>query len=152
MEETLSSIFTRTKGTPINLNGQTVVAIIEIKITKPRTVFSIRRLSATNGRVQGLVLKAVSGQIVVDGSGYPEIVLWSDTSPDAAEIEVLSKSGSTLKIWNVWKSNSGMSAWVGNAGVQVSWPDGKMTLECSDGVGDVDFSDYVVAFEEQQFG
>ncbi|CAI8835830.1 hypothetical protein EMIT0P253_290005 [Pseudomonas sp. IT-P253] len=50
------------------------------------------------------------GQIVVDssGTGYPEIVLWSDTSPDVAEIEVLFRSGSTLKIWNVWKSTFGM--------------------------------------------
>ncbi|MBV4463593.1 hypothetical protein KVG95_09615 [Pseudomonas sp. SWRI79] len=153
MEETLSSIFARTKGTPINFNGQTVVAIIEIKITKPRTVFSIRRLRATNGRVQGLVLKAANGQLVVDssGTGYPEIVLWSDTSPDVAEIEVLSKSGSTLKIWNVWKSTFGMSAWVGNAGMHVCETGNKMMLECSDGVGDVDFSDYVVTLEEQQY-
>ena len=81
MEETLSSIFMRTKGKPITFNGKTVVAVIEIEITKPRTVFSIRRLAATTGRVQGLALKALSGQIVVDGSldGYPEIILWSDT-------------------------------------------------------------------------
>ncbi|MFL1500827.1 hypothetical protein ACI77J_02540 [Pseudomonas sp. O64] len=150
MEEALSSIFMRTKGKPITFNGKTVVAIMEIEITKPRTVFSIRRLSATNGRVQGLALKAVSGQIVVDGSrdGYPEIILWSDTSPDAVEIEVFSKVGSTLKIWNVWKSTFGMNAWVGNAGIHVCESDGKMTLACSDGVGDVDFSDYVVVLEE----
>lgn len=88
MEETLSSIFMRTKGKPITFNGKTVVAITEIEITKPRTVCSIRRLGATNGRVQGLASKAVSGQIVVDGSrdGYPEIILWSETSPDAVEI------------------------------------------------------------------
>lgn len=151
MEETLSSIFMRTKGKPINFNGKTVIAIMEIEITKPSTVFSIRRLGATNGRVQGLALKAVSGQIVVDGSGdgYPEIILWSDTSPDAVEIEVISKFGGTLKIWNVWKSTFGMNAWVGNAGIHVCEPDGKMILECSDGVGDVDFSDYVVVLEER---
>ncbi|MBF6031473.1 hypothetical protein ICY20_27315 [Pseudomonas sp. P115] len=151
MEETLSSIFMRTNGKPINSNGKTVVAIVEIEITKPRTVFSIRRLSATDNRVQGLALKAVSGQIVVDdsGNGYPEIVLWSDTSPDDVVIEVLSKSGSTLKIWNVWRSTFGMNAWVGNAGIYVCRPDGKMTLACSDGVGDVDFCDYVVALEER---
>jgi hypothetical protein len=150
MEETLSSIFMRTKGKPITFNGKTVVAIIEIEITKPRTIFSIRRLAATNGRVQGLALKAVSGQIVVEGSpdGYPEIILWSDTSPDAVEIEVFSKFGSTLKIWNIWKSTFGMNAWVGNAGIHVCESDGKITLECSDGVGDVDFSDYVVVLEE----
>ncbi|WP_177325003.1 hypothetical protein [Pseudomonas sp. PAMC 25886] len=62
------------------------------------------------------------------------------------------KPGSTLKIWNVWKSASVMNAWVGNAGIHVSCPAGKMTLECSNGVGDADFSDYVVALEEQQCG
>lgn len=151
MEEALSSIFMRTKGNPINFNGETVVAIMEIEIRKPRTVFSIRRLGATNDRVQGLALKAVSGQIVVDGSrdGYPEIILWSDTSPDAVEIEVLSKFGSTLKIWNVWKSTFGMNAWVGNAGIHICRLDGKMTLKCSDGVGEVNFSDYVVVLEER---
>ncbi|WP_050553994.1 hypothetical protein [Pseudomonas fluorescens] len=151
MEETLSSIFMRTKGKPITFNGTTVVAIMEIEITKPRTVFSIRRLGATNGRVQGLALKTVSGQIVLDGSrdGYPEIILWSDSSPDAVEIEVFSKVGSTLKIWNVWKSTFGINAWVGNAGIHVCESDSKMTLECSDGVGDVDFSDYVVVLDER---
>jgi len=151
MEETLSSIFMRTKGKAINFNGKTVVAIMEIEITKPRTVFSIRRLGVTNDRVQGLALKAVSGQIVVDGSGdgYPEIILWSDISPDVVEIEVLSKFGSTLKVWNVWKSAFGINAWVGNAGIHICRPDGKMTLECSDGVGEVDFSDYVVVLEER---
>ncbi|NUU38252.1 hypothetical protein [Pseudomonas sp. C2B4] len=152
MEESLSSIFARTKGIPINFNGQTVVAIIEIKITKPRAVFSIRRSSAKNDRVQGLVLKATNGQIVVDSAdaGYPEVVFWSDSSPDIAKFEVHSKSGSTLKIWNVWKSTFGMSAWVGNAGMRVCEAGSVMTLECSDGVGDVDFSDYVVTLEEQQ--
>lgn len=152
VEETLSSIFARTKGTPINFNGQTVIAIIEIKITKPRTVFSIRRLSAKTARVQGLVLKVANGQIIVDSSdaSYPEVVLWSDVSPDVTKIEVLSKSGSTLKIWNVWKSTFGMNAWVGNAGIHVCETGSMMTLECSDGVGDVDFSDYVVTLEEQQ--
>ena len=151
MEETLSSTFMRTKGKPISFNGKTVVAIIEIKITEPRTVFSVRRLGATNGRVQGLALKIKGGQIVVEGSGNgcPEIVLWSDTSPDALEIEVFSKGGNVLKIWNVWKSAFGMNAWVGNAGIHVHGTDGTMTLECSDGVGDVDFSDYVVVVEKR---
>ncbi|TFY90611.1 hypothetical protein DYL59_08710 [Pseudomonas kairouanensis] len=151
MEETLSSIFMRSNGKPIKLNGQTVVTIMELEITKPRTTFLIRRLGATSSRGQGLVLKAASGQIVVDnsGDGYPEIVLWSDTSPDVVEIEVFLKLGNTLKIWNVWKSAHGMSAWVGNAGIHIRRSDGKITLECSDGVGDVDFTDYVVALEER---
>jgi hypothetical protein len=151
MEETLSSTFMRTKGKAINFNGKTVVAIMEIKITEPRTVFSVRRLGATNGRVQGLALKMMGGKIVVEGSGNgcPEIVLWSDTSPDALQIEVFSKGGNVLKIWNVWKSAFGMNAWVGNAGIHVHGTDGTMTLECSDGVGDVDFSDYVVVVEER---
>lgn len=151
MEETLSSTFMRTKGKPINFNGKTVVAIIEIEITKPRTLFSVRRSGATNGRVQGLALKMTGGQIVVEGSGKgcPEIVLWSDTSPDAVEIEVLSSGGNVLKIWNVWKSAFGMNAWVGNAGMHVHGADGMITLECSDGVGDVDFSDYVVVMEKR---
>jgi hypothetical protein len=151
MEETLSSTFMRTKGKPINFNGKTVVAIIEIKITEPRTVFSVRRLGAANGRVQGLAFKLTGGQIVVEGPGIgcPEIVLWSDTSPDDVEIEVLSSRGHVLKIWNVWKSAFGMNAWVGNAGIHVRGTDDMMTLECSDGVGDVDFSDYVVVVEKR---
>ncbi|SHM80476.1 hypothetical protein SAMN05216593_103246 [Pseudomonas asturiensis] len=42
-----------------------------------------------------------------------------------------------------------MNAWVGNAGIHVHGTDGTMTLECSDGVGDVDFSDYVVVVEKR---
>lgn len=101
--------------------------------------------------MQGLALKMMGGQIVVEGSGNgcPEIVLWSDTSPDALEIEVFFKDGNVLKIWNVWKSAFGMNAWVCNAGIHVHGTDGTMTLEFGDGVGDVDFSDYVVVVEKR---
>lgn len=148
MNESLSSQFQRSKGAPIQVMGHNVNQIFHTEVEGNRQDFLIRRVSAKSSPVPGLRIKAANGEIEVNGQRHSEIILWADTSPELVEIAVLSKSGCELKIWNVWRSNDVANAWVGNAGLLISNKDGVTTLECSDGVGDVDFSSLVAQIQE----
>ncbi len=97
--------------------------------------------------ISGLRLKATKGKIEVNGQQHSEIVLWADTSPEDVLITTSCKSDCELKAWNVWRIDDLTQAWVGNAGLVVDEHDHSITLRCSDGVGDVDFDDFVVQIE-----
>lgn len=45
----------------------------------------------------------------------------------------LSKTDCELKIWNVWRVNDIVQAWVGNAGMVISEEGRIINLECSGG-------------------
>lgn len=147
MSETLSSLFQKSKGAPIEMNGHSVQPIFQISIKDKRQDFLIRRLKATKSPIPGLRIKAVKGEIEVNGQRHPEMILWADTSPESVAVSVLSKSGCELKIWNVWRVDNIAQAWVGNAGLLISKTGKVITLECSDGVGEVDFSSLVIQLE-----
>jgi hypothetical protein len=144
MNETLSFKFQKSNGTPLEIDGQIVQQILCVAIPETKKNFLIQRLKSKEKPVSGLRLKAVNGEIEVNGERYSDIILWADTSPDAVSVSVLSKSGCELKAWNVWMIEGIVQAWVGNSGMIVT-EEGKSTrLECSDGSGNVDFSDFVV--------
>jgi hypothetical protein len=131
-------------GQPVPLGQNLVYSIFELKIEHPVQGFTISRTSAVNSPVQGLRLKAVHGQIDINDEKHPEVILWADTSPQTVHVSVISKSGCILKIWNVWKINGLIQAWIGNAGFLVNRQAGELKLECSDGTGAIDFSSLVV--------
>jgi hypothetical protein len=60
---------------------------------------------------------------------------------------VVSKVACELKIWNVWRVNSVVQAWVGNAGIVINEEGGVTKLECSGGADLVDFSTLVFHIE-----
>lgn len=148
MSETLSSLFQKSRGLPIEMNGRLVQPIFQTRIEGKRQDFLIRRLNATNSPVPGLRIKAVKGEIEVNGQRYPEVILWADTSPESVVISVFSRAGCELKAWNVWRSDDVVQAWVGNAGLLLSKIGKVIKLECSDGVGEADFSNLVIQIEQ----
>lgn len=148
MVETLSSLFQKSKGAPIEIDGRLAQPIYQTSIEAKRKEFLIRRLKATGSPVQGLRMKVVNGEIEVNGQRHPEIILWSDTSPEAVVISILSKTGCELKAWNVWQAGDIVQAWVGNSGLLINKIGKVVTLECSDGVGEIDFSNLVVQIEQ----
>lgn len=78
-----------------------------------------------------------------------EILLWTDTAPSYVEVKVNASENSTLKIWNVWRTNAGVEhSWMNNAAIQIerTSADGVL-LRCSDGVGEPDFKDLVFAMD-----
>lgn len=147
MTETLSSIFQRTRGAPIQVAERLVYPIFQKKIKAGQSSFLARRLKSSMQPVSGLRLKAVKGELEVNDQRHSEIILWADTSPESVYFSVLSKTGCELKIWNVWRVNDTAQAWVGNAGMVIS-EEGRITnLECSGGTEAVDFSTLVFQIE-----
>ena len=56
----------------------------------------------------------------------------------------------TLDVWNSWMYGGVEHAWIGNAGLVAQTVERGYTLQCSDGVGDVDFTDLVVRIEHER--
>lgn len=148
MVETFSAIFQRTCGAPIEMNGHIIIPIFQMKLPPGRKNFVFRRLKSSSASVTGLRIKAVKGEIEVNGQCHPEIILWADTSPESVPLSVVSKSSCDLKIWNVWRADDVVQAWVGNAGLVVSQAEGSIKLECSGGDEGVNFSSLVVQIDQ----
>ena len=147
MTTTLSEQFQQSRGKAIQFDGQLIHPMFQKKINKNKN-FLIRRLKVIDSPLQGLRIKVVGGEIEVNNQSHPEIILWADTSPESVIISVSSKNGCDLKIWNVWKIDDLTQAWVGNAGMVINEMGKVVTLECSGGVAEVDFSNLVVEIEE----
>ncbi len=108
----------------------------------------VKRLSSINSPVQGLRIKATKGTIQVNGQSQTDIILWADTSPASVELTIHAKNGCELKAWNVWRRDDIAQAWIGNAGMLIDKVDDVVTLKCSDGIGEADFTDLVVQLVE----
>lgn len=142
--ETLSAQFQRAQGKPINYCGNVVLPIFKKDLNQELVTLVIKRLSSLRKPEQGIRIKVEKGEIHLDGKKYKEIILWEDNSPDSVEITVTSKGKSQLKIWNVWRVDALVNAWVGNAGMVINEiADQSIMFQCSDGVGSVDFSNLV---------
>lgn len=99
---------------------------------------------------QGLRLRIEKASIEVENQHLTDLVLWTDTAPDTVTFEVSGKAEHTLKIWNVWRIDGIMQAWVGNTGMVISNNDGGTTLRCSDGTQNVSFDDLVAHLKFRQ--
>jgi hypothetical protein len=148
MTETLSSIFQRTRGAPVEVAERLVYPIYEKEIKNPgRSDFLAHRLKSSMQPVSGLRLKVVKGELELNNQRYSEIILWTDTSPESVFFSVLSKTVCEFKIWNVWRVNDIVQAWVGNAGIVVDEVGRIIKLECSGGTEAIDFSTLVYQIE-----
>ena len=147
MAETLSALFQKSKGAPIEIDGETVRPSFRLNLGKGSHRFMFRRLSAKAVPLQGIRLKVKAGHIETNGKQFQDVILWSDTSPEQVELIVHSKSGCEVIVWNSWKIDDLIQAWVGNAGLLVDQEQNVITLHCSDGTGATDFSDLVVQIE-----
>lgn len=147
MNESLSTLFQKSNGLPIELGGCLAYPIFKMVIKESKKDFLVRRLHATKSPISGLRIKVVKGEIEIKGERHPEVILWTDTCPESVSLSILSKSGCELKTWNVWRVDDLTQAWVGNAGLLISEENKIIMLECSNGSGEIDFSDLVVQIE-----
>lgn len=143
--ETLAARFQKSKGQPIELGSDSVWPMYQVQIAPGRHLLEIQRKSAKENPTQGLRLKLGSGELLINGQILSDVVLWADNSPDAIEVAIQAKKATVLKIWNVWSVEGTMHAWIGNAGMLVEESDGHLLFRCSDGIGEVDFSDLIVS-------
>ena len=104
-----------------------------------------RCLSACTSPVQAVRLKIERGLVIANHQRLTDVVLWADTSPPVVEIaiEPNGEHHATLKVWNAWRDDGVMQAWFGDAGMIVEESSAGLWLRCSDGVGEMDFSDVV---------
>lgn len=112
--------------------------------------FTVRINSAGRRSVQGLHLRIKGGELQVGGRTSTDILLWADTAP--SQVAVLVKWSASkrrsLRVWNTWRVNGVAQAWLGNAGMRVTQgSDGVISLMCSDGEGDPDFTNLVVTID-----
>lgn len=147
MTETLSSVFQRTRGAPVEVAGRLVYPIFLKKVKAGRSNFLAKRLKSSTQPISGLRLKVVTGELVVNDQRCSEIILWTDTSPERVFFSVICKTACILKIWNVWRAHDIVQAWVGNAGMVVSEDERTINLECSGGTEIIDFSSLVFQIE-----
>lgn len=131
---------------PINFQGHTVFQIFQ-KELESTAKFTIRFVKYRREFIQGLRIRVEGTELEVAGQKLKDIVLWTDTSPTEVEIYCRSKPNARLKMWNVWKYDELMQAWINNAGMLISEQKNRVTLSCSDGIGAPDFSDLIVEIE-----
>jgi hypothetical protein len=148
MTETLSFIFQKTNGAPIEINGVIIRPSYKLNLQKGEHKFLIRRLKVKEKPLQGIRLKIKKGEIFVNDKTLSDVILWANTSPDLIEIHIKSKKDCELIIWNEWQIDNLTQAWVGNAGIHIVNGEKVTKLECSNGIGDVDFTDLVVEIEK----
>lgn len=147
MAETLSSLFQRTSGQPVDVAEGLAHPIFRKKVGAGRSNFLARRLRSSEKWVCGLRLKVVKGELEINDQRHAEIILWADTSPQSVFFTVVAKKDCELKAWNVWRANGTVQAWIGNAGIVIS-EDGRVSrLACSGGTEVIDFSTLVYEIE-----
>lgn len=147
MFETLSAIFQRTGGAAIEINERRILPIFQMKLPSGRYSLLVRRLQHTSVSEAGLRIKILKGEVELNGQNHSEIILWAGSSPELVELCVRSKTGCTMKIWNVWRSDNLVQAWVGDAGMIVSEIGNSIKLECSGGDVGINFLGLVVQID-----
>jgi hypothetical protein len=143
--DTLALRFQRSKGQPVQHEGNEVFPLYQRPIPKGRWRITISRIAAKDTPVQGLRLKASIGKFQINGQCLSDVILWADTSPDNLTFYLSSNKDVVLKVWNVWSVSGILQAWIGNAGMLIQDRESDVKLECSDGVGDVSFGDLIAS-------
>jgi hypothetical protein len=147
----LSDRFAEEQSNVIEWCGIPIHGLYEFE-SIPRSI-TLEYISAKEQPVQGIQLRMRGGTMTVNDTDSGDIVLWNDTAPARVEIEIRTKpkGRTSLKLWNVWRGGQGVTqAWLGNAAIRVQdEPSGRTVLHCSDGQGEPDFDDLVVAVTAQ---
>lgn len=150
----LSTRFAESGGRPIDVDGRWVRPTYEIAGLDVQSELSVKREAVKSLRPEGLRLKALDGELNIEGMTYNEVVLWSDTSPEIVTVQFKPATLGVMgvRIWNVWRDQMGvMQAWIGDAGMIVDEiAKDLMVLRCSDGFAPPDFSGLVVRISIRQ--
>ena len=131
--------------------GREVRPLLRLAVSEGTRV-RVERINARPDRRQALKLACVDGLLEVDEAVSEIISLWSDTSPASVELTVLGARARRLEVWNAWDLGGLESAWLGNAGIIMEPSEHRLTLHCSDGLGQPTFTDLQVHLAVAQPG
>lgn len=127
---TFSARFIEVRGEPIEVDGQTVVMMLQHQVrTRDRVHMYWRRW--IESPVQGICVKIHGESLEIGGRKYFDVILWRDTAPD--EVVVVCKGSGELRMWNSWRDKHGVQqAWIGNAGMRIQkHSEDRLTVECN---------------------
>lgn len=139
----LSEIFEQSESDAIDWRGRTVRAVVRLPVSDGTKV-RLRRLDSSRERAQALKLGLNAGTLEVNGKAAQSLAVWSHTAPLDVELIVRGRRATSIDLWNAWSLDGVENAWLGNSGIVVQDHAGGHTLQCSDGVGDPEFSDLIV--------
>jgi hypothetical protein len=147
----LSDLFAAKKSNVIEWHGVLTYGLYEFEEVPRRIILEF--ISAKAEPAQGIQLRVRGGTMSIDDSVSDNFVLWQKGAPDRVEIEICTETQRkpSLKLWNVWQGGLNVTqAWLRNAAIRVEGqPSGRIILRCSDGQGEADFEDLVVAVTPQ---
>ncbi len=140
--QSFEDLFLKSKGQPIEYNGNTIQMVDRIPVTYGQQIRVIFE-SANSDWKQGVHL-ANDGAFEVNGQTIKKaVVLWKDTSPTEVLLKVKSKKGEFL-VKNVWDVGDGvMHSWHNGAAMIVEESRSVRRYRCNDGRPDDDFDDLV---------
>ncbi|MFT9774602.1 hypothetical protein ACMZ29_18360, partial [Brevibacterium casei] len=139
----LAQRFQEARAPKIEVDGREIYSLYEIDVSSGDTLLSFDFVSSKKSSNQGIKIKALNCNVEVNNQILTDFFIWLDHSPNHIPMNVrIGKGGkATLKVWNVWKYDDVVHAWIGNAGMLVKKDDRHIAFHCSDGVGDPDFED-----------
>lgn len=143
MSRTLAERFAEAKGTPIEVDGTTVINMYRRAVSRGKRVH-VDAVASTPSPLQGIRIKMNQGTISINEKDLKDVVVWLDTAPSTFEFvcNPQNETGAELRIWNCWRDAGGVTqAWIGNAGIVVEETAGQAVLRCSSGIGPFDPSD-----------
>lgn len=144
-DTTLADRFEQAGTDVIELDGEEIRAVARFPVRNGARL-RVHRLGCTAARHQALKLVANDGTLLVNDAEAPAVTLWSHTAPRDTMVTVVGDEV-TVDIWNAWTYGGVEHSWIGNAGMVLTGSDRGYTIRCSDGVGPVDFDDFVVAID-----
>jgi hypothetical protein len=145
----LAQRFQEARAPKIEVDGREIYGLYEIDVSSGETALSLDFVAIKKSTIQGINIKAVNCDVEINNQILTDFVIWADHSPNHIPLNVrVGKSGkATLKVWNVWKYDDVVHAWIGNAGMLVKKNDRHIAFHCSDGMGDPNFEDLVFTIE-----
>ncbi|UUU30803.1 hypothetical protein JIX56_13290 [Streptomyces sp. CA-210063] len=139
----LAEQFKESRGQPIRYNDVLVYMAYRVPVDTTLSGFQVEFLESMGSPVQGVCVQLDKGNLVVEGSVNPGLVLWADSAPPVVQVAVDAENGANLQIWNCWRGRFGeRAAWLVNSGMvcEVLHRD-EFIFSCSSGPGGVNFSD-----------
>jgi len=126
----------------VDWKGHEVQPVLRFPVAAGSMV-RVRRLGSSSERAQAVKLAVDQGAMRLARYEGSSIALWSHSAPAEVELEIIGHA-TVLEVWNAWSLDGVDNAWLGNAGIIAESHANGWTLQCSDGVGDPDFSDLVL--------
>lgn len=151
MDDTLSDLFVLSEGLPIDLGGVEARPLFESTVAQT-DCWLVSLSSGRDDVDQGIMIRAVGGKIHVGGDDLVQPVLWVSTAPPLIDIGFVPQSRDSpmkVRVFNIWTGHRGVTQRsLGNSGIVVSQSgDSDVVLNCSSGIGPVNFDDLIVTIE-----